>query len=71
MLLDSHHLGQRRLQRGFSSLGGLAVHSLLQRIDLLLSQNALAQQAHLHLGQRITHAVGLALGGGAVQPVVV
>ncbi len=65
------HLRQRRLQGAIGGLGGLAVGSLFQRVDLLFGQDALAQQAHLHLGQWVAQCVGLALGGGAVELVVV
>ena len=64
-------LGQRRLQGALGGLGGLVVQLLLQRVDLLVGQDAFAQQAHLHLGQRVAQGVGLALGCGAVELVVV
>ena len=63
--------GQRSFERAFRGLGGLAVQRLLERVDLVGAQNAFAQQAHLHLGERIAQGVGLALGGGAVELVVV
>ena len=71
MLEDSFHLRQRSLKSAVGGLFGLAVHLLLQGVDLLFGQDSFAQQAHLHLGQRIAQGVGLAFGCRAVELVVV
>jgi hypothetical protein len=44
---------------------------LLEGVDLVGGEDAFAQKTHLHLGERIAHGVGFALGCGAVQLVVV
>ena len=68
---DARHRRQRRLKRPLGGLGRLAVQRLLECVDLVLGQNSLAQQAHLHLGQRIAQGIGFALSSGAVELVVV
>ena len=68
---DACNRRKRRFQGFVRGLGGFAVQRLLQVVDLLGAQDAFAQQAHLHARQRIAHGVGFALGGRAVQLVVV
>ena len=71
MLADRLHLGQRSRQRPLARLGNLVVQRLLQRGDFVRGQNPLAQQPHLHFGQRFAQGVGFALGSHAVVLVVV
>ena len=68
MLVD---LGQRSLESALGGLGDFAIQLLLQSRDLFGGQDALAQQAHLHLGDGIAQGVGFALGLRAIEPVVV
>ncbi len=68
---DFCDFGQRGLKGMFGGLTGLAVQLLLQRVDFVLGENPFAEQAHLHLDEWIAHGVGLALGRGAVEPVIV
>jgi len=63
--------GQRRLKGEFGGLGDFLVQRLLQRGDFFGGQDALAQQSHLHLGQWVAQRIGLALGLGAIEAVVV
>jgi len=63
--------GQRRLKGEFGGLGDFLVQRLLQRGDFFGGQDALAQQSRPHLDERIAQGVGLALGLGAIELVVV
>ena len=49
----------------------IVVDLLLQLIDALLVENALADQKHLHMGHRIVGGVALALRFGPIQALVV
>ena len=55
---DAVERRQRRGQRGFGGLGNFAVDLLLELVDLLGGEDALAQQAHLHaaMGSRMASA---------------
>jgi len=47
------------------------VDLLLESVDLVGGENALAEQAHLHLGDGVAQRIGLTLGGGAIELVIV
>ncbi len=69
--LDARNLRQRGVQRALGSLCHLVLNLVLDRGNLLSRQNALAQEAHLHLRDGVAQRIGLALGSGAIPLVVV
>ncbi len=62
---------QRSLESALGGLGDFTIQLVFQSRDLFGGQDALAQQAHLHLGDGIAQGVGFALGLRAIEPVVV
>ena len=61
MALDGADLRQRRAQHPLRRAPHLFVHLLFQAVDGRGIENAVAQQAHLQLGQRVESGVPLAL----------
>jgi hypothetical protein len=69
--LDAADGGERGFESAVGGFGGFAIELLLKFVDLFVGEDAFAEQAHLELGERVTEGVGIALGGGAVELVVV
>ena len=71
MPLDGTDLRQRRAQHPVGGAPHLFVDLLFQPVDGRRIENAVAQQAHLQLGQRIQSSFPLALRLRPVEPFVV
>ena len=68
---NAFHGGQRRLQSALGCCGGQRVLRMFQLVDLRFGQNTFAQQAHLHLRNRVAQHIGIALGSRTIKLVVV